>query len=74
MSRIPEEYHEFADVFDKGKASQLPPHRPYDLKIDLEESATPPIGTIYSLSPVELAALRKFLNENIATGLLRSSL
>ena len=73
MSGIPEEYHEFADVFDKGKASQLPPHRPYDLKIDLEEGATPPIGTIYSLSPVELAALRKFLDENIATGLLRSS-
>jgi hypothetical protein len=74
MSGIPEEYHEFADVFDKDKASQLPPHRPYNLKIDLEEGTTPPIGTIYSLFPVELAALHKFLDENIATGLLWSSL
>jgi len=70
---VPLDYHEFADVFDKGKASQLPPHRPYDLKIDLEEGSAPPLGTIYPLSPVELEALRKFLDENIATGLLRSS-
>jgi hypothetical protein len=72
LSGVPPEYQEFADVFDKGKASQLPPHRPYDLKIDLEEGVDPPIGTIYSLSPVELAALRKFLDENIATRLLSS--
>jgi len=73
LSGVPSDYHEFADVFDKGKASQLPPHCPYDLKIDLEEGSTPPLGTIYPLSPVELEALRKFLDENIATGLLHSS-
>jgi hypothetical protein len=73
LSGVPPEYHEFADIFDKGKASQLPPHRPYDLKIDLEDGATPPLGTIYSLSPIELEALRKFLDENISSGLLRSS-
>lgn len=73
LSKIPSEYHDFADVFDKGKASQLPPHRPYDLKIELEEGTSPPLGTIYSLSPVELEALRKFLDENISYGLLRSS-
>jgi len=73
LSRVPSDYHEFVDVFDKGKASQLPPHRPYDLKIDLEEGSAPPLGTIYPLSPVELEALRKFLDENIATGLLCSS-
>jgi len=39
----------------------------------LEEGSAPPLGTIYPLSPVELEALRKFLDENIATGLLRSS-
>jgi len=60
-------------VFNKGKTSQLPPHRPYDLKIDLEEGFAPLLGTIYLLSLVELEALRKFLDENIATGFLRSS-
>jgi hypothetical protein len=39
----------------------------------LEEGSTPPLGTIYPLSPVELEALRKFLDENIATRLLCSS-
>jgi len=73
LSRVPSDYHEFVDVFNKGKASQLPPHHPYDLKIDLEEGSAPPLGTIYSLSPVELEALRTFLDENIATRLLHSS-
>lgn len=73
LSGVPLEYHEFVDVFDKGKASQLPPHRPYDLMIDLEDGAAPPLGTIYSLSPIELEALQKFLDENISSGLLRSS-
>jgi len=73
LSGVPSDYHEFVDVFNKGKASQLPPHRLYDLKIDLEEGSAPPLGTIYPLSLVELEALRKFLDENIATGLLCSS-
>jgi hypothetical protein len=39
----------------------------------LEEGSAPPLGTIYLLSPVELEALRKFLDENITTRLLHSS-
>ena len=57
LSNIPEEYHDFADVFSKAKAQTLAPHRPYDLKIDLEEGSQPPPGHIYSLSPTELQAL-----------------
>jgi hypothetical protein len=73
LSSGPPEYHEFADIFDKGNTNQFPPHRPYNLKIDLEDGAAPPLGTIYSLSPIKLEALRKFLDENISSGLLRSS-
>ena len=40
LSHIPEDYHDFADVFNKAKADTLAPHRPYDLKINLEEGAT----------------------------------
>jgi hypothetical protein len=43
LSRVPSDYHEFADVFDKGKASQLPPYHPYDLKIDLKEGSAHPL-------------------------------
>ncbi|KIK71859.1 hypothetical protein PAXRUDRAFT_22729, partial [Paxillus rubicundulus Ve08.2h10] len=49
LSAVLPEYHDFADVFSKSKASRLAPHREHDLKIDLEEGASPPLGTIYSL-------------------------
>jgi len=67
---IPPEYHDYADVFSKVKASELPPHRDYDLKIELEEGTSPPLGTLYSLSPVELSTLQTFINENLNTGFI----
>jgi len=73
LSAIPEEYHEFADVFNKKKADTLPPHRPYDLNIETEEGATPPPGRMYSLSPTELEALRVFIEENVRNGFIRPS-
>jgi hypothetical protein len=39
LSETPEDYHEYQDIFSKSRASTLPPHRSYDLKIDLEEGA-----------------------------------
>ena len=68
---VPLEYRDYADVFSKAKASELPPHRDYDLKIKLEEGTSPPLGTLYSLSPVELSALQTFINENLNTGFIR---
>jgi len=68
---VPPEYRDYADVFSKAKASELPPHRDYNLKIDLEEGTSPPLGTLYSLSPVELSTLRTFIDENINTGFIR---
>ena len=73
LSAIPPEYHNYADVFSKAKASELPPHHKYDLKINLEEGTLPPLGTIYSLSPVELEALQTFINKNLCTSFIRPS-
>jgi len=73
MNNVPEEYHDFADVFSKSKAGKLADHRPYDLKITLDEGTSPPFGPIYSLSQEELAALRKFIDENLTTGFIRPS-
>jgi len=70
LSHVPPEYHDFANVFNKAKADRLLPHCPYDLKIDLEDGATPPLSTMYSLSPTELEALQKFLDENLANGII----
>jgi len=73
MDNVPEEYHNFADVFSKSKAGKLAEHRPYDLKINLDEGTAPPFGPIYSLSQEELAALHKFIDENLATGFIHPS-
>jgi hypothetical protein len=70
LSSVPEEYHDFADVFDKAKTDMLASHWPYDLKINLEEDSTPPLGQMYSLSPTELVALQEFIDEHLATGFI----
>ena len=57
-------------VFNKHKSDTLPSHRPYDLKIDLEDGATPLIGLMYSLSQSELATLRDFIDEHLHIGFI----
>src|SRR5258708_29961213 len=73
LSGVPQEYHEFCDVFSGEKANVLAPHQPYDLKINLEEGVKLFHGPIYSLSPLELTVLREFLEENIQNGFIHPS-
>ena len=48
---VPQEYHEYLDVFEEGEKTKLPPHRPWvDLEIQLEEGEGLPIKKIYALS------------------------
>ena len=61
--QIPKKYEEYADVFDKVKASVLPKHRSYDCPIDLQPGQEPPWGLIYNLSPTELEVLRAYIEE-----------
>jgi len=70
---VPEEYHEFADVFSKKEAYKLPPHRHYDHHIPLEEGAVPPYGPIYPLSPEELKVLREYIQKHLGTQWIRHS-
>ena len=65
ISNVPEEYHEFADVFSKAKANTSALHCPYDLKINLEEGASLPINPMYSLSQYELITLQEFINKHL---------
>ena len=63
LSNVPSKYHEFADI--------LLPYCPYDLKINLEESAQPLIGLIYSLSASEQESLKEFIEENLNTDFIQ---
>ena len=71
LSNVPSEYHKFANIFSKTKAETLPPHRLYDLKINLEESAQPLVSPIYSLSASKQEALKKFIEENLNMDFIR---
>ncbi len=54
-------------------SEKLPEHRPYDLKINIEEGTSPPLGPIYSLSESELKALREFIDDNLRSGFITPS-
>ena len=70
LFNVPSEYYEFTNVFSKSKAEVLAPHQPYDLKINLEEGAQPPVGPVYSLSASEQETLKKFIEENLNIGFI----
>ena len=70
---VPEQYHDYADVFSEAAAASLPPHRPYDHTIDLEEGATPPYGPIYSMLETKLKAFWEHLDDALDKGLIRPS-
>jgi len=70
LSNVPSEYHEFADVFSKTKAETLSPHRLYNLKMNLEEGAQPPVGPIYSLLASKQETLKKFIEKNLNIGFI----
>src|SRR5882724_8359963 len=43
------------------------------MKIELESDTLPPVGPVYSMSELELCALRKYLDEMLGKGFIRSS-
>jgi hypothetical protein len=51
------ELHDLAHAFGKATVDRLPPHRSYDLKIDLKEDFEPPFESLYKLSREEMKAL-----------------
>ncbi|XP_077336648.1 protein orai-2 isoform X1 [Lithobates pipiens] len=61
LPSLPEEYHDFGNVFDKGQAGSLPPHQPYDCAIDLQPGAIPPRGRVYPLSVLEDKAMEEYV-------------
>uniref|UniRef100_A0A146SAR5 Gypsy retrotransposon integrase-like protein 1 n=1 Tax=Fundulus heteroclitus TaxID=8078 RepID=A0A146SAR5_FUNHE len=73
LSKVPPEYHDLREVFNKAKATSLPPHRPYDCAIDLLSGTTPPRGRLYSLSAPESQAMQEYINDALRAGIIRPS-
>ncbi len=70
---IPEDYSHFSDVFCLKKASQLPPHRPWDCAVDLLPGESVPKGKIYPLSLPEQKAMKEHIEEALQQGYINPS-
>ncbi len=73
MTDVPAEYHDFADVFSDSLSKKIPEYRLYNLKINIEEGTSPPLGPIYSLLESKLKALHEFIDDNLYSGLIMPS-
>jgi transposase InsO family protein len=70
---VPPKYHDYLKIFEKANADKLPPHRPSDHTIPLTDGFKPPFGPLYSLSHPELQELKRWLDENLSKGFIRTS-
>ncbi|KAK9401949.1 PEG10: Retrotransposon-derived protein PEG10 [Crotalus adamanteus] len=70
---LPAELRDYADVFGEKEADQLPLHQFYDCPVDLVPDAKLLVGWIYSLSELELAALKNFIDKNLQKGFIQPS-
>ena len=64
---------EYLDVFSEEQANTLPPHRKYDLEIQLQPITSPPWGPIYPMSALELLEMKTHLKDNLANGFIGPS-
>ena len=70
--KLPPQLKEFEDVFSNEKAGILPEQKQGDHAIELD-GGEPPYGPLYNLSRVELAELRRYLDDALAKGWIRHS-
>ena len=74
--RLPTEYHDYLDVFDRSEADKLPPHRTYDHQLEfIDEDAKTrlPKSRIYPMSSHKLEQIKKYLDENLRKGFITPS-
>jgi RNase H-like domain found in reverse transcriptase/Reverse transcriptase (RNA-dependent DNA polymerase) len=65
---IPEDLHDFLNVFDDNKANRFPESNVWDHKIDMKEGFEPKSFKNYNLTLEEQKELDKFLDENLEKG------
>ena len=71
---LPDEYADFADMFNEAAGSVLPPHRgDLDHAIELIPGKSPPFGPLYNLSEHELGVLKEYIDKNLKSGFISAS-
>ncbi|KAL0192230.1 hypothetical protein M9458_010526, partial [Cirrhinus mrigala] len=70
---LPPPNHDLREAFSKEKATQLPPHRPYDCAIELLPGTMPTRGRVFPLSQPETESMKQYIEEERAKGFIRPS-
>jgi hypothetical protein len=73
FAKLPPEYHDLSDLCDRSKADELPPHRAYDHKIELERSEPLPRSRLYPMSAFKLQKVKEYLTEHLRKGFITPS-
>jgi len=68
IDKLPDQYHDYLDLFHPSTAERLAPHCTFDHAIDLKPDTQPPWGPIYLLSENQLQALREYLAKMLKEG------
>lgn len=63
QTTLPEEYTEYAEVFSEEASQKMPPSRPYDHPILLDDTFIPNISKVYPLSPDKQKATDDFMEK-----------
>jgi hypothetical protein len=71
--QVPEDLHEFLNVFDDNMANWFLESNMWDHKIDMKEGFKPKSFKNYNLTPEEQKELDKFLDKNLEKGYIRPS-
>lgn len=71
LSSVPTCYHDLSPVF--SKQSTLSVRRPYDCAINLLPGAPLPACRLYNLSGPERESMQKYIEESLASGIIRPS-
>jgi Reverse transcriptase (RNA-dependent DNA polymerase) len=71
--QVPEDLHEFLNVFDDNMADWFPESNMWDHKIDMKEGFEPKSFKNYNFTPEEQKELDKFLDENLEKGYIQPS-
>ncbi|CCO34400.1 Retrotransposable element Tf2 155 kDa protein type 1 [Rhizoctonia solani AG-1 IB] len=72
LEGIPTQYHSFAKVFGEEEFNKLPPHRSYDIEIELTDEG-PLNSPLYSMTNTKSVILKQWLEDELRAGKIRPS-
>jgi hypothetical protein len=73
LEHIPTQFRQYHSVFSEQASERLPQHQPWDHAIDLKPETTMKKCGIYCLTPTEMDALKKYIEDHLRKGYIRPS-